>query len=292
MRTLAKELEQIIFQDPGNRKLNDWAHIGDLNSAVKSLYNSKHVLITTGFYIKGSQAIETDGPPGAIVLARALEQIGKKITIVIDNHAEKIIKLGSQSVGYNPEIKCLIPESTPSLESLTTADTTHFVSIERPGQAVDGNYYNHRGIEVTQYHAKLDLAFKHAAQNNIETIGVGDGGNELGLGRLSPGITKYVKSGAQICSTTPAKYCICAGVSNWAGYAMTALLSYYANRNLLPSKKELVSLLTAIVNEGAVDGISGQQTPTVDGLPQNWEIDILVTLTEILHSHLQAAATD
>ena len=292
MKELAQKLENIIFQDPGNRRLRNWAHRGDLYNVVKSLYNGKHILLTTGFYILNANNIETDGPPGTIVLAKALELIGKKVTVLVDNHSKHIMEQGAKSINFDITLKCLEPNTTPSLESLITNDTTHFVSIERPGQSVNGNYYNHRGLSISDYHAVLDPAFKQAAQEGIITIGVGDGGNEMGMGSMSYNIARYVKSGNLIGSTTPADFCICAGVSNWAGYAMAALLSTFANKKLLPSKKQLIELLEVIAKAGAVEGISGKQEPTVDGLEQSWEIGILESLAETLTAHMEVASTN
>ncbi|QOR35936.1 DUF4392 domain-containing protein [Clostridium sp. 'deep sea'] len=290
MKELAQKLENIIFQDPGNRKLRNWAHKGDLYNTVKSLYNAKHILLTTGFYILGSNTIETDGPPGAIILAKALENIGKKVTVVVDNHSKDIMIQGAKSLNFNITLKCLEPQTTPSLSCLVNKETTHFISIERPGQSVNGNYYNHRGLSISEYHAILDPAFKNATSEGIVTIGIGDGGNEMGMGSMARAISRYVKAGNLIGSTTSANLCICAGVSNWAAYAIVALLSSFANTILLPTKSELVLLLNAIAEAGAVDGISGKQEPTVDGLEQKWETGILQSLTDTATAYMEVAS--
>ena len=69
-------------------------------------------------------------------------------------------------------------------------------------------------------------------------------------------------------------YTICAGVSNWAGYGMSALLSAIAGENLMQPPEKLEAMLDAIVSAGAVDGVSGKQEATVDGLEVGWEYGI------------------
>ena len=49
------------------------------------------VIILTGFYVKGSW--ETDGPPGAVAIGRALEKLGRQVTYVTDGAAPMLRKL-------------------------------------------------------------------------------------------------------------------------------------------------------------------------------------------------------
>ncbi len=98
MKTVVSKIEQLYFQDHGNRKLALWGHQGDLELAAASLANAKHVVITTGFYIIDAQTIETDGPPGTLVLAHALLQMGISVTIVIEHHALEIMQAGATAL--------------------------------------------------------------------------------------------------------------------------------------------------------------------------------------------------
>ena len=55
-------------------------------------------------------------------------------------------------------------------------------------------------------------------------IGIGDGGNELGMGKVLDRIVKDVPHGETIACVTAADYLITAGVSNWGGYALAVAL--------------------------------------------------------------------
>ena len=42
-------------------------------------------MIVTGFYIMGAELPETDGPPGALAIGRALQAMGRSVVYVTDN---------------------------------------------------------------------------------------------------------------------------------------------------------------------------------------------------------------
>ena len=64
------------------------------------------------------------------------------------------------------------------------------------------------------------------------TIGIGDRGNELGLGKIREKVEKIMKNGAVLGCSVASDYVIMAGVSNWGGYAISVglyivTLEYY-----------------------------------------------------------------
>ena len=105
-----------------------------------------------------------------------------------------------------------------------------------------------------------------AGKNGIMTIGIGDGGNELGMGNVSANIDKYITPDRPFACITKADLCICAGVSNWAGYGIAAMLSRLSGKNLMPEPLVVEKLIETIVQSGSVDGVTGKNEPTVDGL--------------------------
>jgi hypothetical protein len=106
----------------------------------------------------------------------------------------------------------------------------------------------------------------------LTTIGIGDGGNEIGMGKISwDVIRRNIPGGAKIACRVPTDHLIVAGVSNWGAYGLAA--GVYALRGR-PLPAELCDiererqLLQIMVERGPlVDGVTGQQTATVDGLP-------------------------
>lgn len=285
MKTIAAHIERSIQQDPGNRGLDNWAIQKELLPATQSLAKGDHIIITTGFYILGAGVIETDGPPGAIILAEALRRMGKKVTLLIDSSDAAIIRQGMDAIGSSVGVVEIHEDRAISAKDLFTPDTTHFIALERPGQAADGCYYNFRGYDLSPHIAPLDDLFVDAQSRDIMTIGIGDGGNELGLGKVSANVDSHMPHDRPFSCKTAADFCICAGVSNWGGYGMAALLSIMASQSLLPHPSDLAKLLDAITEAGAVDGVTGKNTPSVDGLDEKWEHNIFFMMHELSKSN-------
>src|SRR5258705_140784 len=65
---------------------------------------------------------------------------------------------------------------------------THLVAIERPGRARDGTYRNMRGADVSAWNARIDELFVRPGR--VTTVGVGDGGNEIGMGNVRARLAK------------------------------------------------------------------------------------------------------
>lgn len=317
LRQLADRVTAVIERDPGNRGLAQWAGIGQVLPAALSLLDGHRVAVTTGFFVLHRHgetaaslaarkdtapeiaaravtvpgAIETDGPPGAIVLARALAALGKDVVLVVDDHAAEIVAAGlrdhkERAAASNPiRLQALPPGDSPELRRLAEERFSHVVAVERPGRSRSGAYFSMREEDISRYVAATDELFL-APKRRYTTIGIGDGGNELGLHAASEELGRHLRNGSRISCRTPADLCIYAGVSNWGAYGLCALLSAAARRPLLPEPEEVVSLLAALVGAGAVDGISRKRTATVDGLPLELESGVLFRLREMTGAYL------
>jgi D-glutamate cyclase len=68
-----------------------------------------------------------------------------------------------------------------------------------------------RGLDVTDHTAPLDWLFVEAANRSIRTIGVGDGGNEVGMLNLLPFIQKHVPNGPILASSIGCDFLLSAG---------------------------------------------------------------------------------
>ena len=167
----------------------------------------------------------------------------------------------------------------PASESLLQQQPDAVVAIERNGRASDGKYYNASGTDVAEHVAHFDSLFAAAAAQGINTIAVGDGGNEIGFGDHLPQVQKLLGPMKKIACVTPSKYLVACGVSNWGGYALAALTAWHKHSQLPLDQASLTELLQQIVAAGAIDGVSGQSTATVDGLPLEIELAMFSKLT-------------
>ncbi|MGH7344033.1 MAG: glutamate cyclase domain-containing protein, partial [Candidatus Rokuibacteriota bacterium] len=76
-------VDQILALDPGHRDIAAFSIAGAALGAARALRGAKRVLIVTGFTVEPDMP-ETDGPPGAAVLGRALRRLGARVTYVTD----------------------------------------------------------------------------------------------------------------------------------------------------------------------------------------------------------------
>lgn len=265
-------LEQIIATDPGQRGIAPLLVPGSLAAAAQSLRKATKVIITTGFFIPLAGRCETDGPPGALCLARALRALGAEVTYLVDHYAVELCR----AAGLTP------------LEEYTTGFLTegasHLVAIERLGRAADGRYYNMRGLEMSQYTAPIDELFITKPSGQV-TIGIGDGGNEIGMGKVCDRVQKHIRFGDRIASTVATDHLIVAGVSNWGAWGLAAALGQLAGRDLLPTPEEAYADLAAVVAAGAVDGVTTESTVTIDGLGWPVHAEILLRLRTVANAN-------
>lgn len=231
-------------------------------------------LVVTGFYIPRAEhpAAETDGPLGALELCMALRAVGGDAWLVSDEHCAPVIEAASSNL--LPEDRVLIaPHAGPEFHAWfnTVIDLVKrfnidtLVFIERVGPARDGMPHNMRGIDIAEWTAPLSTL----TQLELHTIGVGDGGNEIGMGRVAEyAITGVVDHGESIACTVAADQLIIAGTSNWGAHAlvcaMRALGCEAVEPYLNPDWHRAV--LDSIVAAGGLDGVHMTNVPTVDGL--------------------------
>lgn len=276
-------IEQITKKDIGGRGLGDITQESDLVRAAEELYGASRILIITGFCIAETLCGETDGPLGAVTLAWALEELGKEVVLVTDSYSENILAACAEHMGIEARRVILPNQGTEEFctELLDTFKPSHIVSIERPGKAKDGRFYSMKGTDLTHLIPDSDSLFESAKLRGMVTIAIGDGGNELGMGKVRELIVKSVDMGETIAAVTNADYIIVSGVSNWGAHGLEAMLSILAGRMLLQDAETERALIAEMVEAGAVDGCSKRREPTVDGLSLDQNIEILKSLRKL-----------
>lgn len=270
----------------------------------------QRVLIASGFHVERPAAgghpaseerhaafrSETDGPPGALAIARAVRELGGQAVLVSDGHAASVLSdvdgtdlVGLEDFLAHPQAPAVIDfpraeretSDKLALRLLDVFQPTALVAVERCGATEDGTYRNMRGQDITDITARLDLLFSRGV-----TIGVGDGGNEIGMGSLAlhcveHGITKWP-------CQTPVLFPVIASVSNWGAYGICAGLSLLAGRNLLPGEDEVSTIIERMVLLESIDGVTLQWATTVDGHPPEVNVDVLRKLQSLVGAGLTA----
>jgi hypothetical protein len=245
------------------------------------LDNPGSCIICTGFYILAAGAPETDGPPGAIFIGKALESLGYSVTHVCDESTSPVLT-GPAPADRVAEFPLADESSSRQYaeELLQKLKPSVLISIERCGMSHDGRYRNMRGMDISPYNAKLDYLFT----GRVPSVGIGDGGNEIGMGNLAQEIPQFDNLPDDPAVTRVDKLII-ASVSNWGGYGLVAALSLLAGKNLLPSVEEEEELIRRIVDAGAVDGVFGSKSYSVDAFPLSENRQALEALRAVLSQH-------
>ena len=279
-------LEDIIRKNLEQRGMDKIKLEGQLEKAASELLGGNTIFIVTGFVIRQTLTGETDGPIGAISLASALEQLGKEVVLITDRYSTEILRRGLKMKGMNTSVETMSHEKERefSKELLKKYQPSHVVAIERPGRAVDGKCYSMRGEDLSDLVPNTDILFEESKRRGIITIAVGDGGNEIGMGKIRPYVIDTVHKGEQICAVFDTDILIIAGVSNWGGHALAAALSLRAEKMLLHDLNTEIGLLKSMVQAGAVDGCTKKRTLTVDGLSLADNIEVLKSLRNTVES--------
>jgi hypothetical protein len=252
----------------------------DLLRAADILERARKVCIVTGFFVPAADAPETDGPPGAAVLARALRHLGKESRTITDQPNLKALEACCSVMGIEA------PLSAASPEDVLSPDPDALVFAERLGAAEDGRYYNMRGEDITAWTAPLDRAADGAAERGIPLVAIGDGGNEAGMGCLKGKLEALLPSFSGCLCRVKADVAVPADVSNWGAYALAGILSVRSRKWLGHEPEEERAMLEAMAERGAVDGISCQNTTSVDGMPAEAHTAVVARIKAACMEHI------
>jgi hypothetical protein len=322
---LIDQIEALARRDPAGRGLiSTESHLGPLCSnhlaqAAESLATtSRNVAIVTGFFVPDAElpSAETDGPPGAVVLAMALEALGVPCTLVTDLPCASAVQAAARAGGpaLAPVEICTQPIEwfNDFVKTARGSQLTHLIAVERVGPSHDeqslagqprntpvplaefrtavplehrDRCHNARGKLIDNSTAPLHLIYEHGPLQRpaLKTIGIGDGGNEIGMGRIAwEELARRICGGAHS-ALSPCRVAtdwnLIAGTSNWGAFALAAATLFLMQcvEALVPLDKEFHRrLLDRMVAEGpAIDGMTRRCETTVDGLPfetyiQSW----------------------
>jgi hypothetical protein len=237
------------------------------------------VLIATGFYILSGAAVETDGPPGAVAIGDALEALGRRVAYVTDVHGAGVVRAVAGPEAVVVEFPIAGPEESERAAKAILAEyePSLLIGIERCAPDENDVYRNMRSLDITAHTARVDRLFDlHRA-----SVGIGDGGNEIGMGLLEFEIAE-VPSLPDAPAVTSTARLVIASVSNWGAWGLLAAMSRIEGRDLLPTLDVERERVGRCVEVGAVDGFSGEHTTKVDGFEMDDYVRPLATLRALL----------
>jgi len=269
------------------------------------------VLIFTGWpscswLMKG--LTETDGPVGAAILARVMEESLGVVPIIVMEQSlihfgETALRaaglivsnletaLKSKTVSYQASVGAVISLSSQveeaklqSTKMLSDICPAALISIELPGANKEYKYHDSAAREIpTESVMKADEVFKEGKRRGILTIGIGDGGNELGMANAAPVIEKYLKDGEMIAPVTTVDKLVVSCISNWGALGLAACIVAVTGKSEVFDHIDIVRITNCLVDEGAVDGLTAYVDPKNDGASQK----VNIGLSEIMSMTLK-----
>lgn len=257
--SFAKELTALVARDEAGRGASKLSSPRELIRAASAFAPLRKLAVVSGFYVPAAGAPETDGPGGAAILARAFQREGRVCEIWTDARCIEVLAECAKAAGCAENTARIAPAS------LKERAPDGIIFVERLGRAADGRYYNFKKQDISEWTAPLDALADEAAELGIHTIGIGDGGNEAGMGNFYAELCALLPDYAACLSVVRAEFALTADVSNWGAYALAGALSFVwgVRRGIEPGEE--TKMLEAAARAGAADGISGRCETSVDG---------------------------
>lgn len=285
-----------------------------LNERVK---RGDTVFITTGAGVPPWMPYgETDGPLGAVALGRALT-LGLGATPIFIGEERNMPPLEatirSSGLLLSPRewitarpgtgVTATIPFPLDDAEARATArrliddwQPSAIIAIEKLGPNAKGYIHSVRGTNWTDEHAKVQYLFTEAAERGIATIGIGDGGNEIGFGRIYDQVRQIdpfarecgCPCGDGMATAIGADVLVVAAISNWGAYGIAACLAFLrGNADILHDEDTESRMLVSCAEAGGMEGMYSLTIPMVDGTTERAQRALIALLREIVGNNLK-----
>ena len=272
------------------------------------------IFLTSGFIFYKWRLAETDGPPGVAALARAIDLgLDARSVVITDPGLEEmhIKTVGATGLHYLSDVDKAMtqnrqftvltyPINREEAKEAATKLLDDFkpkaiISVEKPGENIKGIIHSRVGVDVSFLHGKLDYLMKEAKSRKILTVGMGDGGNELGMGGIRDIIEKYTSTGAKcqcpcnagVAAATELDYAVPCSISNWGAYGIEACLALLLDNEDVMHDGDLEDrILDTNANFGGMAGPAFFCLPMVDSLPGKYNRMFVDFLKYIVDSRI------
>lgn len=275
------------------------------------------VLIATGWPDRpwiSEEIGELDGPPGAALLGRSIHHtLGAVPVFLIEDELRGAMTSTARAAGFavlgiGDAIAAASSEAPlhaasvmafPKGTSAAAQESRRMIELHEPKAVIaiekgsaneNGVIHNARGMDTTACMAKVDELVKEARSADILTIGIGDGGNEVGMGTIREAIRSKVQYGSRcncpcgggIAPVQETDVLVTSIVSNWGAYGIAACLAVMSRdvNGLHDEAMELRTLREA-ADAGLIDGNTGYVDPGADGIPQATHAAVITVLRQL-----------
>jgi hypothetical protein len=179
VQVLVDKMEELVQVDEGRRGIKEIIlPAGELYNAALDLANAHTVVIITGFpcLLNNTPPTETDGPLGALAIAKCLLLLGKDVIVATDECNEEVVLACAAASAHKNKLPGGTKVGTLTLESFPGGNAFNakeearmlslshradmVVAIERMGPCADGRYLTMRGFDMTALAAPLEELLK------------------------------------------------------------------------------------------------------------------------------------
>lgn len=265
----------------------------------------RSVIITSGFFDPPSMIDEGDGPVGAAPFAKSLcialdatpvfltevANMGRMTALaqamgleVVDYRLAQatpfkasVFPLPIDPVRAEREAKRLLDETEPAA----------LVAIEKPAPGKNGHYHTGIGLRVSDVVGKINFVVEEARRRGVLTIGMGDGGNEVGLGKIIDAVETVVPTGKTIGAAVDTDILVIGSIANWAAYGVEACIAAAMHQpEVMHSDADECRIVDAAARNGLIDPVTGIASGWIDGTPPICSASMLSLLREMVKLRL------
>jgi D-glutamate cyclase len=271
------------------------------------------VLILTGFIVPPWLRPENDGPVGAVNLARALN-VAFDVSPLIVGEREVVsampllcragglevtdfqtVKRATRRVALEPFTTDLAIAKAEAEKLLDRVAPKAVIAIEKASANEVGVHHSGVGYDVSAMTAKVDQIVEAARARGIWTLGIGDGGNEIGMGCIKDTVKSALSTGSNCgcpCghgthAATATDLLLPVMVSNWAAPALEANLAVrLGTMEVLHDRAMESKLLEAAADAGFIDPASGLSISCGDAIDKDVHLAIMDILNFIAKTRI------
>lgn len=256
---------------------------------------------------------ETDGPPGAVGLARGLALgLGARPVLVSEERKVPSLEAAAHACGLNnvPYDQLLertsavsivpFPEEVSEAESaadrfMDRYDPAAVIAVEKLGPNREGVIHSITGQERAEGYARIETLFDRANDAGVLTVGVGDGGNEIGFGTIEDAVREIQPYGDRcvcpcedgVATRVPADHVVVGGTSNWGAYGVQAVLALTSDTPAaMHTPDDESRMLEHLVSHGVGDGVYGRPVMGVDGTTEATNRGVVAILENVVENSL------
>lgn len=220
---------------------------------------------------------ETDGPVGAIVLARALEKLRYRVSIVVEAELLPVVERLKSLAGVAAKLVNSYDLEDGDASEEIAAVAPVGIAIEKLGANGAGVRHTVGGRAVVTGSSTTDDVIGRIRRSGGWTLGIGDNGNEIGFGKFYAAAREVVPlgnccrcpCGSGIVTSTATDFVIPAAVSNYGAYAVAAALAVICGDIDFCAPPEMVGgMLEEAAKLGCVNGgVEEEGFVGDDGIP-------------------------